>query len=515
MANGPTPGASKHDEHMAPNHGATPEEALDEISQEARPFGFAKVLSWVTLVLILASGLFLSIIIADSARRTLLEKQKEFASLLAENMNHQIYRRFTLPTIIGFGRIALRQEVQYERLDQVVRSTIHGLQVQEVSIYDDSKTISYSTNEDLVGLTDRAGEAVDKALTIRQPTFELVSGMPPLLAIFYMDMQPGTVRLRVTHPLVVEAPLGMEGERQAQQGAVMGVVEFTQDITEDYRTVVRFQWLIISTSISSSLLLFLILLMIIRRLDRVAAVRMKEKERLERELHQHEKLVSMGRMVASIAHEIRNPLGIIRSSAELLLARAQKEENAASARVLHAIHDETKRLSRTVNDFLDYARPKEPTMEAVDLGVLINQLLSFLERETDSQGVTVVRRYLPDLSVRGDKDLLYRALYNVITNALQAIPGEGTIDIHGQIVEEGGRKWVRIRVTDSGPGIDPALADKLLDPFYTTKDNGTGLGLAIAKNIVASHHGTLGLDNDRGGQYGGAAATIRLPYAKA
>ena len=125
-------------------------------------------------------------------------------------------------------------------------------------------------------------------------------------------------------------------------------------------------------------------------------------------------------MVAGIAHEIRNPLGIIRSTAELLLKRS-KDTDGVNAKLLSAIFDESKRLSKTVGDFLDYARPKAPKQEKVDLAVVLDQALMFLETKCEEQGVAIIRDYAPGLVVLGDKDLLYRAVYNILSNALESM----------------------------------------------------------------------------------------------
>ncbi|MGE4297440.1 MAG: sensor histidine kinase [Desulfovibrionaceae bacterium] len=467
-----------------------------------RPLGFARFLSWSSFIVILASTLFVSIVIANSANKTLLTKQQEFALLLAENLNHQIYRRFTLPTLIGQGRIALRQPVQYDRLEQVIQSTIHGLHVQELRIYDYERQVSYSTDRTLLGNATLAGKAVDEALDNGKHSFEIVSDISPFMVMFQFDPKPGSVTLKTYYPLKAEQSLTA---LRTSTAPIMGALEFSQDITADYRAVVNFQWLIISTSCASSLALFIILLIIIRRADRVNVERQAEKEALQQELHQAEKLGSMGRTVSGIAHEIRNPLGIIRSSAELLLQRAQKD-NDPGYRVLKAIHDESKRLSKTVNDFLDYARPKEPKLERMDAAMVLDQALGFLESECGKCQVAVERRYAPGLFILGDTDFLYRAVYNVVTNALQAMPQGGTLTITSDIAD----KEIVLTVDDSGSGIDPALREKLVDPFFTTKDHGTGLGLAIVSNIVKSHKGVLELDNN---PEGGARVRLRFPKA--
>ena len=461
----------------------------------ARPFQFVKFLSWSSLVLILASSLMLSIFIANYARQTIISKNHEFALLLAENLNHQIYQRFTLPTVLGFGRIELKQPAQYERLDRVVNSTIHSFHVRQVNIYDTEGLVSYSTNPDIIGLTGPNDISVKQAFEHGRFSFKLHKKISNWRAMLRFSLEPDSIVLRTVYPLRAERTLGLRDE------TIMGILEFTQDITDDYKTVIHFQWLIIIGSFTSSLILFFLLYMIILRTDRVLALRLSDKERLEKELHQNEKLASMGRMVASIAHEIRNPLGIIRSSSEILHSRAQKE-GSPHARLLEAIFDESKRLSQTVNDFLDYARPKQLRMGQVDLVHIWHQMFSFLGSEIEKKSISLEIDFPEHLRVPGDKDLLYRAFYNIFTNAIQAVPDSGTISviIHDQDCPE-------IIVSDSGPGFEIAMLDKYLEPFYTTKDTGTGLGLAIATSILNNHGAEISLSNNR---QGGGLVRIRF-----
>ena len=307
---------------------------------------------------------------------------------------------------------------------------------------------------------------------------------------------------------------GSPAGRLAEVEGTIGGLEFTLDITPDYERLVNFQRIIIISALGSSMVLLLVLRMLIRRADRINIQRMREQERFEKEIAQNEKLASMGRMVAGIAHEIRNPLGIIRSSAELLVSR-QKDKDPLTAKILTAIHEEAVRLSKTVGDFLDYARPKALKLEPVDLGALVNQVLAFLEQKCREQGVEVTRDMAPEVMVQADKDLLYRAIYNILVNALEAMADAGSSHkddaVRGQIVisvrQENGQ--ARLCVTDTGPGIPPDLKDKLLDPFFTTKESGTGLGLAITANILRSHGAALTLgDNPEGG------ARVDIAFAK-
>ena len=169
--------------------------------------GLVKFLSWSSLALILLVNLFLCVFLSNYARQDVLAKQKDFALLLAENLNHQIYQRFTLPTVIGFGRVELSQPAQYDRLEKTVLSTIHSFHVSEVRIYDFDKRVSFSTDKELVGQTGYAGEAIIEALEQGASSFQLVSRTGFLGGIFDLRLKPDTVILRTIYPLRTERSL--------------------------------------------------------------------------------------------------------------------------------------------------------------------------------------------------------------------------------------------------------------------------------------------------------------------
>ncbi len=463
------------------------------------PLSYARTLSWLSLVVILLTSLGLSFFISNSARQTLLTKQEEFARLLADNLNHQIFRRFALPTILAHGRIALRQPSQYEHLNEVVGSVIHGLPVERLRIYDFSRLVAFSTNKEDLGRTGLAPEALEEVLRGGPAQVEIISTIPDWQAPFNIPLQRGTFVLRLLCPLRGEA-LEAGGDPP-----LMGALELTQDITGDYEQVLAFQGIIVVMCLLLSVILFALLLMLIHRSERVLAERMNRNRQLENELHSNEKLASMGRVIASIAHEIRNPLGIIRSSAELLQRRTDKAD-AGTRRILDAIYDESVRLSQTVNDFLDYARPRQPRQDLVDVNLVLDQALAFLEGEWHRCGVRLERNTPEGLLILGDKDLLYRAFYNILTNGQQAMNGPGVMQVCARHVQGD----IVLEFHDSGPGIDEAILPNLLDPFFTTKDDGTGLGLPIVQSIIASHGGQLHLAN---GTECGAVVTVTLPAA--
>ncbi len=471
---------------------------------EVRSFGVVRSLAWAAMTLTVALSVIVALYLGNMAGKTLLSKSQSFALLLADNLNNQIYRRFTLPTVSIFGRVDLSNPEQYRALDGVVRSIIQGLNVDDVRIFSHNRMVRYATNAGERDKTDLASPSVERAFIEDGPIYDILDGIPYWQAFFHLSLASETFRMRTTYPLRIENRVSSS----TADGPFMGVLEFTQDITRDIKNAIRFQQLVLGVTLLSSGMLMVLLMLLVRRAELALALRMAEAQRLQRELHQHEKLAGMGRVVASIAHEIRNPLGIISSSAELLLKRAGRE-NPGTVRVLEAIYDEAKRLSRTVSDFLDYARPRQPRQEPVEIGQVINQALTFLGPDLAEREIGVVRAGLLDepLHVPGDRDFLYRAFYNIMSNAVQAMGASGTLTITLGRSEEP-ENFITLRFHDTGGGFPKGSMAQLLDPFFTTKDDGTGLGLPIVNSIISSHNGSLTLGN---APDGGAEVLVQLP----
>ncbi|MDL2313412.1 two-component sensor histidine kinase [Desulfovibrio sp. OttesenSCG-928-C14] len=504
---------------------APPDEALFGGADATPTYGVARYLAWVFLLLIVGLAIFLSLMIGQSARETLVKKQYDFAAILGDNLNHQIYARFTVPTAVIYQYIALRHPVQYERMDNVIQQLIPGLDIKEVNIYDNNGVLSYSlTRPEDRGLDGLASPEVKRVLAGSEPIITLDGKVSMFQAFFSPNLEPGSWVLRGTYPMRFE----LKVEYSDDEGYIMGALEFTRDITQDMVGVLQLQRVIIAIVLVSSLLIFLIMIFFLTKAEKALAARVEEKEKLLEKLHQNEKLAGMGRVIAGIAHEIRNPLGIICSSAQFLIQR-NKGVDERSAGILNAIFDESRRLSQTVTDFLDYARPREPRQDSVNVGAVLDQALVFLQPELEKNKISLIRDYdeeaVASASVSGDKDLLYRAFYNVLTNAAQALgelKEEGGRELTLHIAKSGSGKYqeLSVSVADNGPGFGDGDLARFLDPFYTTKALGTGLGLPIVSSIVTMHKGRLELMNRNGAQAGelraehGALARIVLPLAR-
>jgi signal transduction histidine kinase len=216
-------------------------------------------------------------------------------------------------------------------------------------------------------------------------------------------------------------------------------------------------------------------------------------------------LKSLGMMAASLAHEIRNPLGAIKGLTQLV-QEDLPSDNTTQAQ-LRTVVSEAERLERLVTDLLDFARAKEPEISQFELSELLANLKSMLESKLQSSKVAL---HLPSdmdpLTLRSDPAGLRQILLNVLINAIDATPEGG--DVQLTAMREDRDKSIVIRVDDSGKGLGPNNPNQLFQPFVTTKTRGTGLGLAISKQIAEKLGGSLNLENLPGG---GARCSITLP----
>jgi signal transduction histidine kinase len=253
--------------------------------------------------------------------------------------------------------------------------------------------------------------------------------------------------------------------------------------------------------------LFFILTQIVIKMDQINEARAQERRRLEDKLNHAERLASLGEMIASVSHEIKNPLGIIRSTAEILNKRL-KDQAPANKHLSEIIITETSRLNNIVREFLDFARPQVPQFTKGLINDLIETVEEFMQPEFAKYRITVENSLDSGLGPMNlDQNLLYRAFLNLFVNSVQAMPDGGTLSISTSLSTKT-KNQVIIRVKDTGVGISKEKLAMIFAPFYTDKNRGTGLGLAIAKNIIEEHNGSIAVESGLGK---GAAFIISLP----
>ncbi len=468
--------------------------AAGAAAEAQKPFQLVRYYSVTSLVIILVFTFVISTVLSRRSDELFLHKREQYALLLAENLNHQVLTRYVIPALEEYGGINTSHPEQFKLLDAVVRNTIHSFNVRQVNILDLHGNIIYSTQPEYIARAGYEGKGFRIALAGGH--YSVVE--PPRA---YLEMGGGPTRVLKTF-----IPLRDERRRTSEFGPPRAVFEITQDITADFQEVWVNQLIIVVTLLGMMALLFVILRSIVLRGQRVMAERSANEARLKEQLGQAQRLASLGRMIAGVAHEIRNPLGIVRSTAELLGSRV----DPAAKPLTQVIVDESSRLGRIVTEFLDFARPQQARLEPMALEPVLERNLQVLAPEAERMGV----RVQSDFSARpgrvmGDADLLYRAFLNVFNNAVQAMEDQGgTLSVRLEPASAQGRAWVVVLVEDEGPGFGPEALPTLFDPFFTTKEQGTGLGLSIVQNIVASHQGRVEVANR---PEGGAHVEIWLP----
>ena len=261
--------------------------------------------------------------------------------------------------------------------------------------------------------------------------------------------------------------------------------------------------------------------------------------RMQQELRRHERLATLGQLSAGVAHEIRNPLAGIGTSAQVLLKRFDTGDDRA--RFVQVILDEMARLDRIVTSLLQYARPRQPELKPVRLADCVTRVEAISRESAERQHVKIEHAVAPRLApVYIDADLVHQVLLNVTLNALQAMPDGGTLRYEvrpvrrrrpprgpGRRAEDhrlnggpparggaGDQPWLEIqqvRVIDTGVGIPRGTLGKMFDPFFTTKASGTGLGLSISQTIMQEHGGSIAVDSKEGR---GTTVLLHFPLEK-
>jgi two-component system, NtrC family, sensor histidine kinase HydH len=242
-------------------------------------------------------------------------------------------------------------------------------------------------------------------------------------------------------------------------------------------------------------------------------------ERAQAEARRSERLAALGQLSAGLAHEIRNPLGVIKGSAEMLTQKLQASDELARE-LAGYISTEVNRLSDLVTEFLDFARPLHAQLHPANLIGLLDRVLKIVADRYASKTeagkaeagkpVHVERNYATDLPlVPLDESLCEQAFLNLVQNAYEAMEDRGgTLKVDVRLAIKDSRDGVLLRMADTGPGVPEELREEIFNPFVTTKKTGVGLGLSIVSKIIDGHHGSIRVEN---APAGGAVFTIFFP----
>jgi signal transduction histidine kinase len=223
-----------------------------------------------------------------------------------------------------------------------------------------------------------------------------------------------------------------------------------------------------------------------------------------------EHLATLGELAAGVAHEIRNPLAGIAGAIEIITKEFPNDH--PDREVLEDLRQEVRRIEKTLNDLLVYARPKPPLFGRANLKETVARTLQLARQQTGNKKVDFsiqIPAALPPFPV--DSEQLHQVLLNLVLNGVQAIELEGRISIEARALDADGPNlagYIEISVADTGAGIPPEHLERIFRPFYTTKRGGTGLGLSLCRRIIAAHGGSLSVESQL---KQGSRFTIRLP----
>lgn len=235
----------------------------------------------------------------------------------------------------------------------------------------------------------------------------------------------------------------------------------------------------------------------------------RQLRRAEAEARRSERLAALGQLSAGLAHEIRNPLGVIKGSAEMLAQKLQEAQPLA-AELAGYISSEVNRLNALVARFLDFARPLRLELQPQQITEIVDHAAESVRAQIPDAQVNIERHYAPGLPpVCVDERFCESIFSNLITNAYQAMDGRGTLRLSAARESSNGSSGVIVSVEDSGPGVSPEMREQIFNPFITSKKDGVGLGLSIVAKIVDEHRGWIRLDADSAK---GARFRVFLPF---
>jgi signal transduction histidine kinase len=229
---------------------------------------------------------------------------------------------------------------------------------------------------------------------------------------------------------------------------------------------------------------------------------------IEEQLRRAEKLSTLGEMAAVLAHEIRNPLGSIRGTAEIL--KDDYKPGEPKHEFIEIQIKETERLNRVVEDFLRMARPQPSDMRPCPVQEELETIVTLVSNDARNRHIKLILQpSTTPVNITADGEKLRQAFLNITINALQATPPGGSVIISTTVYQTA---LCEIRFRDTGPGIEAEMIERIFEPFFTTKPDGTGLGLAISRKIIESHSGTLLVESEPGH---GTTVIVRLPMQDA
>jgi signal transduction histidine kinase len=452
-----------------------------------RPFNLLRYFALASLAVIAVLALATAAIFSHNLQRQLTEEAGLYAADMSAVLERAIFFEYLLPRMRAGESIDLEDPEQRARLDEVVVRSTRGFRILTVNLFRRDGTIEYSTNPGYIGYRSIDNPGIEHVLA----EGETIS----FLKRAELEVHP----IRPGHDLLESyTPFHELDPDSLERGSVIGVIELYQDARPITAKIAEGRRQILLSTAAIMGLLFAALFAIVRvghqRIAELTAALENSNHELERQIARSANLASLGELAAGIAHEIRNPVGMIASAAQLL---GRGEHAERDRKLVSAISSEAARIGRTIGEFVSFAAPPEPSRTATEPAALLLRTREMLAPEAARRGVELVLEGAagaPKILV--DPEMLYRALTNLVLNALQVQPSGGRVELAARRAPAG---EVSIHVRDHGPGIDPADLERIFQPFFTRRPEGTGLGLSIVQRIVAANGGRISVASDARG----------------
>ncbi len=438
---------------------------MTESAATPSPFRLTRWFSLLSLVCVVSSSTVLAYVLSGFLTEQLLQREATVTQEFVQSV-----------VITGRVEAEFLESQGAEPKGALQHTFQHYVQIPDVirtNVYSRDRYLIWSTEPGLTGRVFPANDELDQALAGRLVVKNGVAHK--------QEHTPNAVPLMSTYFIEIYVPIW-----DADRKRVVGVVEIYKTPRPLAEAIKSGRQLIWTMTAISGLFIYLVLIGLVRRADRI----MREQRT---RLVETESLAVVGEMAGAVAHAIRNPLSAIRTSAELAL----DSDSALSREQAEDITAEVDLMEQSVCELLTYSRPPSTVVESVELNAIIRKSFTPCMREISARGIEVdliLDDRLP--AVKGDVALLGQVFSSLIANALDAMVRAGRLTV---ISETGaGGAWVDIRITDTGSGIPSADLEKIFRPFHTTKAKGLGLGLPLARRIIERLGGTIAISSKPG-----------------
>jgi len=471
-------------------------------------------------------------VISRTEKNELIKRSEKYAGYMVANINYVLYDEFFSPTIEKYGYVDLENnQEQFDKLDEIVKSNIYGLNLRGIYLYDLNGQIIYSDVPEHIGFILDQGK--NKQLDLALKKGISASALKP------PDMKDSKGVVIEEDFLESYYPIYEYNGKIVNKEKQVGVLEIYQDMEDLHVQLARTHRRAVIMTGSGMGVLFLILLLIVKQAsdiirlktnqiveardnleekveDRAKQIKetYQELQEAQKRLGRSEKLAGIGTLAAGVAHEINNPLASVAGCAEGLIDRLDNldfktnDDREVFPDYLDTIYNETYRCKLIISKLLDFSRQKPPVFGNIDINTLVSDVVKTVGRQTDSKKVNVLLALSSrPLAIWGDVNQLKQVFTNFISNASDAIQYEGSIWVSTTSCNDS----VQITFKDTGYGIAPENINKIFEPFFTTKEpgKGTGLGLAICYGIIEEHEGKISVDSKGIGH--GTTFMISLP----